>query len=159
MPGELLGRVTEISGMFFLDVVVLWLLWVVVIFLGLLWSLHVFGFFYSLLLAKMFVAGPVLSLVLSATIDHLLATATGALSFLQTHSASAFQYFLRAEIGMIMNEQACYSCFNSSYEFQVLLRAYLLIIDDENCKIFIKVPVLKIQSIIDGIASRNLIDF
>jgi len=144
--------------MLFLDVVVLGLLWVAVFFLGLLWCLNVFGFFNSLLFAKIFVAGPVLSLVLSATIDNLPATATGALRFLQTHSTSAIQYFLRPEIGMMMNEPACYFSFKSR-KFKVLLRTKLLIIDDECCKIFFKVPVLKIQSIIDGITSRKWIDF
>jgi hypothetical protein len=38
--------------------------------------MHVFGFFDSLLFAKMFVMSPVISLVLSATIDNLFAAAT-----------------------------------------------------------------------------------
>jgi hypothetical protein len=44
--------------------------------------MHIFGFFEKLLLAKMFVVSPVFGLMLSATIDHLFATATVVLSFL-----------------------------------------------------------------------------
>jgi hypothetical protein len=63
--------------------VVLGLLKVIDIFSGLLESLHGFGFLDSLLLAaKIFMASPVLILVLSATINHLLTTATIVFSFL-----------------------------------------------------------------------------
>ncbi len=85
------------------NVVILRLNWIRFVLYDLICGFDVFRFFDFLFVARMFVGGPVSSLVLSATIDNFFATVAGFIGFLQTDSATVFNSILRPEECVVMN--------------------------------------------------------